>query len=260
MTKFIGIVSAKGGVGKTTTTINLTTALHEFKRKAVALDANFANPDLSIHLGAQNLKKTLHTALKGKHGVNEIMYKHPSGIYIVPGSISYKEARSVKRQNLMGVIYQLLGSAEAVIIDSTPGLGRDARTVIRASDYLIVVTTPDLVSVTGSLKIINLAHELDKQVLGVVVNKRRQADYEMPLANIQDFLDKPIIGVIPEDAAVRHSLCTKNPVVLADPFNPASIGFKKAAGLLIGQKYEEHIKREEDKSLFSIALERFGLK
>jgi len=260
MTKFIAIISAKGGVGKTTTTINLTSALHVMKRHAIALDANFANPDLSVHLGAQNLKKTLHSALKGDHSAKEILYKHPSGIQIVPGSISYNDARKVRRENLINIIYGMLGSAEAVLIDSTPGMGIDARTVIRASDYVIIVTTPDLVSVTGSLKMVKLAVEMERTILGVVVNKVREAAYELVSDNIADFLGIPVIGVIPEEDKVRMCLKTKTPIVFDEPYAKSTIGYKKLAGMLIGQKYEEELKTEEEKSLFASVLENLGFK
>lgn len=258
MTKFVGIISAKGGVGKTTTTINLTSALHFFKRDVIALDANFANPDLGIHLGIPNMEKNLHTALKGNHSIKDGIYRHPSGLKVIPGSISYSEARKAQRQNLINLIYDLFGTAEAVIIDSTPGMGNDARTVIQACDKVIIVTTPDLVSVSGSLKMVNLAKELGRPVLGIIVNKLRNEQYEMSIPNIQDFLKKPVIGVIPDDHPIRQSLYTRNPSLMTDPSTPSSISFKKIAGELIGEKYVEEVIEKKQKSTFMQVLDNLG--
>lgn len=254
MTKFIGIISAKGGVGKTTTTINLAGALHFFQRNVIALDANFANPDLGIHLGMHKTERSLHTAMRGRHSIRDTVYRHPSGLRIIPGSIAYSEARRVERKNLLTTIYDLAGTAEAVIIDSTPGLSGDARTVVLASDYLLIVTTPDLVSVTGSLKMVKLAEEHRKQVLGIVVNKQREEGYEMSTENIAEFLGKRVIGVIPDDPLVRRSLHAQKPLVLTEPNAGSSIGFKKMAGILIGRKYREKLARRD--SSFSAILRR----
>ena len=64
MTRFIAIASGKGGTGKTTTAINLGTAMTEFGREVIVLDANVSKPNVSLHLGTPKLKFTLHDALK----------------------------------------------------------------------------------------------------------------------------------------------------------------------------------------------------
>jgi len=258
MTKFVGIVSAKGGVGKTTTTINLTSTLGFLRREVIALDANFANPDLGIHLGVPNVGKRIHSALKGEHHIKNSIYKHPSGIRIIPGNIAYKEAREAKRENLVNVIHDLLGTAEAVIIDSTPGLGRDSQEVIRASDYLLIVTTPDICSVTDSLKMIKLAGELKTQVLGVIVNKKRQEGYEMSEQNITEFLETRIVGVIPEDSKLRYCLQTKTPLINIEANSPTADSYKKLACELIGEKYVGHLENIKERSFFSQVMRNLG--
>jgi len=260
MTKFIGIISAKGGVGKTTTAINLSSALFFFRRNVIVLDANFANPDVGTHLGVPISDKNLHSALEGEHDIKQSIYKHPSGLRIIPGSISYYHARNAKRENLLDLIYGLVGTAEVVIIDSTPGMGRDARTVIRACDKLIVVTTPDLVSVSGTLKTIRLAREESRDVLGVVVNKQRFEDYELSDKNISEFLDLPVLAVIPDDIRISRTLHTKSPHVITDPNTPASIQFKKMAGALIGEKYVESLPERKEEKFIDVFLRNIGFK
>jgi MinD-like ATPase involved in chromosome partitioning or flagellar assembly len=256
MTAFIGIISSKGGVGKTTATVNLAGALSFFNRKVIALDANLSNPNVGIHLGVYNPERTLHSALRGEHNIRESVYSHPSGVQIIPGSISYRDAKTVDRGNLLNTILGLKGAAEAVIMDSSPGLGEDSQSVIRASDYLLLVTTPDIVSVGDSLKAIKLADEHKKRVLGVIVNMQRDGD--MTPENVAQFLGRPVIGVIPYDRAVSESLTKRQPLSMTADL-PSVHSYKTIAGHLIGQKYEAKAASPPPETLMQTFLRRWGL-
>ena len=88
MTKFIGIASGKGGVGKTTIAINTAISILNFERGITLLDANLSTPHVSIHLGAPLSPITVHDVLKGRNSITEATYIHPSGLRIIPASIS----------------------------------------------------------------------------------------------------------------------------------------------------------------------------
>lgn len=258
MTKFVGIVSAKGGVGKTTSCINLAAALDWFRRDVILIDCNFANPDIGIHLGTPFREKTIHSALRGKHHINESIYKHPSGIKIIPGHISYEECKKTQRQNLLNIILDLADTSEVVIIDSTPGLGNDSKSVLKAVDYVIIVTTPDMCSVSNSIKMVKFAEEHGKEVLGVIVNRTMGEYIELPTSNIETLIGKKVVAVIPEDPNIRLSMHQKNPVIATHPQSPSSIGYKKLAAMLIGDRYVESIEKEEKTSKFRQAMKRMG--
>ncbi len=258
MTKFVAIVSAKGGVGKTTTSINLSSALDWFKRDVIVLDANFTNPDIGIHLGTPFLDKSFHTALKGNHHIKESIYRHPSGLKIIPGNISFNEAMKVQRENMVDVVQGLTNLSEVVIIDSSPGIGGDCRAVLRAADYVLAITTPDICSVTNTIKTINLAKAYNKQVLGIVVNMARNDQHEVDIDNIQTMTGESVVGVIPYDSSLPQAVRQRNPLVYSEPESSASIGFKKLAAQLIGEQYVVNIEREQESSGFKDIMKRFG--
>ncbi|PLW80620.1 septum site-determining protein MinD [Candidatus Woesearchaeota archaeon] len=258
MTKYVVVASGKGGVGKTTTALNLAVALSNFGREVLVLDANISTPNLALHLGAPNVPITLHDALRGKNHIKDAAYLHPSGLKVIPSSISIKDSDEDAIEKLEEILPDLKGVAEVIIIDAAAGLGKEATHAIKSSDEAIIVTNPDVPSVTDALKTIKRCDEKGTKVLGVVVTKFRSDPYELSIKNIETILEKPVIGIIPHDENVRKSLYLKNPVGYSHPNSDASIAYKKLAANLIGEKYVESI--IEKKGLFDYVLTRLGFK
>lgn len=256
MTKFITIASGKGGVGKTTVAINLSNALSDFGRSVILVDASIYTPDIGLYLGAPNVKKTFHDVLNNEAKIRDAIYSHPSGIRIVPGSISLDKARNADPGMIGNVIDGMRGMSEAVLIDCPSGLGKDAMAVIRAADYAIVVTQPDLPSVTDTLKTIKLAEKIGTNVIGVVVNRYSKSS-ELRPSNVGKLLDRPVIGVIPEDDKIKEALKLKHPVVYSYPDSESTIEFRRLASYLIGQPYETEIPQKEEKNFFTFMKGRF---
>lgn len=90
MTKVITITSGKGGVGKTTTAINLAAALNSLGKDVILVDSNLTTPNVGIHLGAPIVPVTLNHVLLGKAKVGDAIYEHSSGTKILPSSLSEK--------------------------------------------------------------------------------------------------------------------------------------------------------------------------
>ena len=95
MTRFIALVSGKGGVGKTTATLNLGYALTKLGKKVLLLDANLVTPNLALQLGILNPRNTLNQFLRKEKTLSEITYLHESGISVIPSSPSYAEYRNL---------------------------------------------------------------------------------------------------------------------------------------------------------------------
>lgn len=240
MTKFIAVTSGKGGVGKTTTALNLGTALSNFGKDVVVVDANLTTPNISIHLGSPKLSVTLNDSLKGNVDIRDAAYMHPSGVRIIPSSISLEES-SPKFDLLPETLLGLVGSTELVLLDTAGGIGNEAKAGIKAADEVIVVVTPDILSIADALKTIKIAEDHGKNVIGVVINRVKNDKFEVSKKNIEAMLDKAVIGIIPEDNSVFRSLALKHPVVYTHPDSAASIGFKNLAAKLMGQEYRHSL-------------------
>ncbi len=251
MTRFIAIAAGKGGVGKTTTSLNLGAALHHFGRNVIVLDSNFSAPHIALHLGATTLPVTLHDVIKQKNHISEAIYSHTSGLKIIPASIALFEYKQLNLKNFSDVIHDLQGYSEIVLLDTSAGLGKESTMAIRESTDVILVTSPDTPSITDAIKMKKIAEEMGKPVLGVIVNKARGTGKEITPKSIQALLEKPILGIIPEDESVIESMFMKNTLLQTHPNSRAAIEFKRIAAKLIGESYEPK-KEGKSQSKFKI--------
>ena len=240
MSIFVGVVSGKGGVAKTTSVVNLGAAMSYFGRDVIIIDGNLSTPNLGLHLGVPVVPITLHDVLKGKNSLTDSVYLHHSGIKIVPAGLSLKDLKNVNPDRLKRVLPTLDGLTDVVILDGSAGLGREALSVMQAVDELIVVTNPELPAVTDALKTIRLAEEMGKKVRGVILAKSGE-NHDIPLENIQSLLERPILGIIPNDKAIRESLIKREPVVFAYPKSKSAIAYKKIAADLMGIEFNEKV-------------------
>ncbi len=240
MARLITITSGKGGVGKTTTAINLGAALNGFGKEVIVLDANLTTPNVGLHLGAPIVPVSLNHVLLGKAKIGDAIYEHESGTKVVPSSLSVKELRRLNHGKLKEVGKKLRKMADFVIYDSAAGLGPEALAAFDAADELIIVTNPEIPAVTDALKTSKVLEELGKPVKGVVVTRVRGIKTEMPITNIRDMLELPILAVIPEEKNMQAALVMKNAIIHTHPRSKASRAYRKLAAKILGNnEYKE---------------------
>lgn len=239
MTKVITITSGKGGVGKTTTAINIGAALNSFGKDVIIVDANLTTPNVGLHLGAPIVPVSLNHVLLGKAEIADAIYEHESGTKIIPSSLSVKELRRLNHSKLKEVGKKLKKTADYVIFDSAAGLGEEAIAAMEAADDLIIVTNPEITAVTDALKTSKVIEELGKEVKGVIVTKVRGTKYEMPISNIKDMLELPILGVVPEDKNMPCAMSRKDALMHTHPKSKASKSYRSIAARIAGIQYKE---------------------
>lgn len=237
MAKLITITSGKGGVGKTTTAINLGSALNSFGKDVIIVDGNLTTPNVGLHLGAPIVPVSLNHVLSGKAEIVDAIYEHESGTKIIPSSLSVKELKSINHSKLKDVGKKLRKMADYVIYDSAAGLGDEAVAAMEAADEIIIVTNPEIPAVTDALKTYKLIEQLGKDVKGIIVTRVRGAKSEMPISNIQDMLELPILGIVPEDGSVQRSVVSKDALIHNFPMSRASIAYKTIAAKIAGVEY-----------------------
>ncbi|MBU2504096.1 MAG: cell division ATPase MinD [Nanoarchaeota archaeon] len=245
MTKIIVITSGKGGVGKTTTAINLAAAMNYFGEDVLVIDGNISTPNIGIHLNAPEVPVSLNHILRKKAEPFEAVYEHESGIKIIPSSISIKELNRTKSERLKDFREEFKKLSDHVIIDCAAGLGLEASSSIETADELIIVTNPEMPAITDALKAIKFAEQMKKPVRGVIVTRVRGDKIELSPEVVKEMLEVPILGMIPEDDCVKESIREKNAVVHIRPKSHAARAYKEVAAKLLGIPYDSDKDREK---------------
>ncbi len=253
MAKIIVITSGKGGVGKTTSAINLGAAINYFGGDALVIDGNLTTPNVGIHLGSPEAPVNLNHLLTKKADVFEAVYEHESGLKIMPSSLSIKELSKIKPEKLKEFREEFKKISEYVILDSAAGLGNEALSAIRAADELIIITNPEMPAITDALKAIKIAEREKIPVRGVIMTRVKRNRIEMQPETVREMLEAPILGMIPEDVSISESLSRKDAVVHTHPKSPAARAYKEIAAKLLGVEYNS----EKDKETVWAKIARY---
>ena len=238
MKRVIVITSGKGGVGKTTTAINLGAAINSFGRDVLIVDGNLTTPNVGIHFGSPEVPVNLNHVLSGKAEVFESVYEHDSGLKIIPSSLSIKELKKIKPEKLKDFKKDFIKLADFVIVDSAAGLGNEAMGTISLADEIIIVTNPEMPAITDALKTLKLAQEMKKHVIGVIITKVRKDDIELQPDTVKEMLEVPILGMVPYDLHVSKSLNMRDAVVHTHPKSPPARAYKEIAAKIVGASYD----------------------
>ncbi|MBI4175600.1 MAG: P-loop NTPase [Candidatus Aenigmarchaeota archaeon] len=232
MAKIIGVFSGKGGVGKTTCSINLGLAIQGFGDPITLIDCDVKNSNLGLHLGLYDFPITLYDVLENDINILEAMYIHSSGLRIIPASV-YMINFDINASKFKTALNDL---ESVVMIDSPPGIGEDVLSLMSLCDEIVIITNPDLPSVTDALKTYQAANDLGKKIAGVLINRTANR-HEIKTKHIEEIFKGAILGTVPEDRNVKRSIHIKVPLVLYKPHSRASLAFKSAAAKLTGRDY-----------------------
>lgn len=235
--KTIGIIAIKGGVGKTTTAVNIASSLaKDFSRKVLLVDANFSSPNVGLHLGIVDANHSLNSVINDKSQVHEAVYEHSLGFHVLPASLKAEKINPLK---LKSKIQGLRKYYDFIIIDSSPSLNDEMLGTIIASDELFVVSTPDLPTLSTTLRAVKLAKEKNTPIIGLILNKVKGKSYELKMEDIEKAASVPVIATLPSSYRVLHALNDVTPITHHSPLNDVSLEYKRLAAAICGDAFNE---------------------
>ncbi|QIO22195.1 P-loop NTPase [Haloarcula sp. JP-L23] len=229
------VAGAKGGVGKTTTSINLGAALAQtgYSTVTVELDLAMANlvDFLEIDIGVSEAT-TLHDVLAGEADAKAAIYETDTGLSVVPSGTDLAGYAGTDLDRLPEVVETLRWHHDVVLLDTPAGLSEETMRPIQVADDVVPVSTPRVASIRNVRNTLELADRVDTDVRGLVLTKSGTG--ASPGADrIADFLDVELLGHVPEDDAVPHSQDKGFPVISNAPKSGAAIAYRKIARQLV---------------------------
>lgn len=233
MTRVISVVSGKGGVGKTTVTANLGTALSRKGDEVLIIDGNFSGANMAQHFGLGFQDVSLNDVLNGEAYITQAVAKHPEGVSVLPASVLEFNASA---DNLKHSIVEFLGDKDFVFIDAAAGTDDEVQAAVEASDEVLLVSEPELPALTNTLGAKKLAEQLDRDVIGLVLNSVRGEKAEVDLEDVRELVEADIIGTVPDHPHVREGIALREPVVSYKPNSKASLAIEDIAHRLRGEE------------------------
>ena len=213
------VAGGKGGVGKTTTAVNVGAALQERGYDVVVVDADLGMANLGAMLGIDH-ETSLHEILAGDAAVSEALTDTPTGLTIIPGEQSLDAFADADPAKLRQVIKTLRNAYDVVLIDTGAGLSHEVAVPLGLADGIILVSTPDDVAVGDTVKTAQLADRIDGEVIGAVLNRvTRHTD----VARIDDRFGFQLLAVVPDD----QKATIEEPLVVNTPESPAAEAYRQ---------------------------------
>lgn len=228
------VASGKGGVGKTTTAVNLGAGFAEAGRTVAVMDVDLGMANLADVIDVDGEQATLHDVLADGIDLEDAIQSTPVGFDAIVGSTDFEGFGRADPSGLREVVEELRESYDVVILDTGGGLSYDAALPLGLADEVILVTTPDDASLNNVETTRELVDSLGNEVAGVIVNRiggTAGGSQETVAAR----LDVPVLGAIPEDGAVASSAASGTPVVVSNPSSPAGQAFREIAYELVDE-------------------------
>ena len=237
--RIIGLISGKGGVGKTTMTVNLGIALKQMGNEVTIIDADFSASNLGVYLGRYDHPVKIQDVLNGESEVNSALFRHPTGVQAITSSNEIDKVEP-DTSNLKDILYEVSKNSDYVLVDCPPGLDKTVEAIIEACDELAIVTMPTQTAGTNAAQIIEKCKELQQPVLGTIVNKvEDNPEKELVEREVEMMTESHVLAKVPYDTEMKEALFDNTPLVLHNEIAEASIEIKRLAHQLEGERFEE---------------------
>ncbi|WP_232686723.1 P-loop NTPase [Halobacterium zhouii] len=232
--RVFAVASGKGGVGKTTTAVNLSAAATEAERSVVLVDFDLGMANLGDVLDVEASSPTLHDALAGDADALEATREAPGGFDVVLGGTDIEDFGRADPAALRDAVDALREEYEVVVVDTGGGLTHDTTVPLGVADDVVLVSTPTAAALENTGKTNDLVARLDGEVLGVVFT-RVGAGGQVDTADAGDDIDVDVLGSVPEDRSVPESAAAGEPVVEHAPDSPAGEAYRELGHDLLGE-------------------------
>jgi chromosome partitioning protein len=231
--KIIAVVSPKGGVGKTTVSINLAAAIASLGKRALIVDTNLETPHVAVYCGFAGFKYSLEDALNGLVPVKDTIYRTDEpNMDILPSRVfkqSWDGNAKYRIINMFHHLEKLLDAYDFIVLDSKPSTNMEFIKLI-GNVHIIVVAAPEITSLIEAKKLEEDGTRSALMVDGLVLNRvNAKIRGTMKDSEIKKIVSFKTIWKIPEDHSALDALQHGIPMVLYNSRSVSSRAFLKLA-------------------------------
>ncbi|MFN2339960.1 MAG: septum site-determining protein MinD [Halanaerobium sp.] len=238
--KTIVITSGKGGVGKTTSSANIGTALAMQGNKVCLIDADIGLRNLDVVMGLENrIVYDIVDVVENNCRLEQAMIrdKRYDGLYLMPAAQT-RDKTAVTPFQMKELINELKEEMDYIVVDSPAGIEQGFKNAIAGADRAIIVTTPEISAVRDADRIIGLLEAEGLRDPEVIINRIRADMVErgdmMGIDDMIEILAIDLIGIVPEDEGIVVSTNKGEPIALNEKAK-AGQAYRNIARRIMGE-------------------------
>ncbi len=238
----ISIASGKGGVGKTSISVNLAFSLANKGRRVLLVDGDLGLANVDIMLGL-NVRKTIRDVLDNGTDPQEVLVYPLPQLGILPATTGVQEMVNLGPEDqavMNDFLTRLASDFEFVFFDTAAGIGSSVLWFNQLAQHNIIVLTPDPTSVTDAYALVKVLdqkapHKTFYTILNAVGNEQEGERVFNSLDNVVNRFLKiqlEFLGSIPNDPVVPRSVREQAPFIQKAPGSPAGIAIQSISGII----------------------------
>ncbi|MGN0151371.1 MAG: MinD/ParA family protein [Wujia sp.] len=256
--RVIAVTSGKGGVGKTSISVNLAIEIAKMGKKVVVFDADFGLANVEVMLGIRP-KYNLLDLIHGQKDIKDIITRGPNDIGFISGGSGVAELAALDNQKIRTLISGLAKldqMYDVVIIDTGAGITDSVMEFVMVSPEVLLVVTPEPTSITDAYSLLKVLRKKEDfnplyKTINVVSNRVNSQEEGTEIYNkintvSSRFLNTKLqfLGAVMQDRNASLAIIEQKPVVMAYPSSPAAKGLSTLAYRLMNEERETFKKRD----------------
>ena len=257
MGEVIVITSGKGGVGKTTTTANLGSALALEGKKVVLVDTDIGLRNLDVVMGLENrIVYDIVDVVEKKCKLRQALIKDKrfKELFLLPAAQT-RDKSAIDEEQMKELVSNLKSEFDYVLIDCPAGIEQGFKNAVTGADRAIVVTMAEISAIRDADRIIGLLESKKKKNPQLIINRLRpemvRKGKMMDVDDIVDLLSIELIGVVPDDEYIITQTNKGEPVI-SNKKAPSGRAYMETAKRILGERIEVTIPGREKGFLESI--------
>lgn len=243
MGEVIVITSGKGGVGKTTTTANLGSALALAGKKVVLVDTDIGLRNLDVVMGLENrIVYDIVDVIEEKCKLRQALIKDKrfKELFLLPAAQT-KDKSSINEEQMIELTNKLKEEFDYILIDCPAGIEQGFKNAIAGANRALVVTTAEISAIRDADRIIGLLESSDIKNPELIVNRLRPSMVRkgemMDVDDIVDLLSIDLVGVVPDDENIITQTNKGEPVI-SNKRAPSGKAYLEISRRLLGENID----------------------